>query len=171
MYQVFRNIISKPITIVICLILVLLLFFSISSSFTSLMTWFGMETKENVQEKLVNTETQLDKAIDIIKTNEADKVLNEKIVEANKEIAKEAVIADNKITEDENKILEEMSKIVEPVVKPTVDSNTKPVAKKVVSNKPKAGDICNDSNELSYTQIKKLELLVLRSQQLKGASK
>lgn len=126
-----------------------------------------METKENVKEKLEKTDNQLHKAIEVIKNNEADKVLNEKIDTVNANIAKETEANINKITEDENKILEELKNISITPDKPIIKS----VEKKIISNKPKVGDIKPSDNTLSSNQAKMLELLVSRSQQLKGAVK
>lgn len=165
MYQIFRGIIKNPLVIIICIVLILILLSTASSYVSSVMTYFGMETKENIKKKLDNTEAELDKAVEINKKNEEDRKINEKIDEVNKNLEKEKQIQEKSIYTDEDKFLEEMSNNT--TIKPTIDDNkskTKSVDKKnIITSSP-----ARKSNKVSDTQKRKLELLYNRSLTLKG---
>ena len=167
MYQIFRNIITNPIAIIICIALILILLATASSYVSSVMTYFGMETKENIKEKLTNTETELDKAVVINKKNEEDRKLNEKIEESNKRLEKEKNTQEKLIYSDESKILDEMNKDVNSM--PTIDTPVmilKQIDKK--NNNTSIVSTSRKSNKVSDRQKRKLELLYNRSLTLKG---
>lgn len=166
MYQIFRGIIKNPLVIIICIVLILILLSTASSYVSSVMTYFGMETKENIKKKLDNTEAELDKAVEINKKNEEDRKINEKIDESNKNLEKEKQIQENSIYNDETKILEEMNNINN---KPTIESTV--YVSESIDRKNKASPIpspTRKSNKVSDTQKRKLELLYSRSLTLKG---
>lgn len=154
MYQILGNIVKNPFTIIVILVLVIFLFFSSISAISGIGTWLGFETKENIEKKLNNTEAELDKAVEINKNNEKDRILNDQINETNKTIEKELKHNEKSIVDDEKKILEELNKIS---IEPTIVT-TKPI--KVVYKK--------ESNTITDSQSKKLSILLARSKQFKG---
>ena len=167
MYQIFRGIVKNPLVIIVCVVLLLVLLYTASSYVSSVMTYFGMETKENIQKKLDNTEAELDKAVEVNKKNEEDRKINEKIDESNKTLEKEKQIQEKSIYSDESKLLEEMNDINSN--KPTIESNVfipeSIDRKNIVTPIPSS---TRKSNKVSNTQKRKLELLYNRSLTLKG---
>lgn len=167
MYQIFRGIIKNPLVIIICVVLLLVLLYTASSYVSSVMTYFGMETKENIQKKLDNTEAELDKAVEVNKKNEEDRKINEKIDESNKTLEKEKQVQEKSIYNDESKILEEMDNINNN--KPTIDSTV--YVSESIDRKNRVTHIpspARKSNKVSDTQKRKLVLLYSRSLTLKG---
>ncbi len=167
MYQIFRGIVKNPLVIIVCVVLLLVLLYTASSYVSSVMTYFGMETKENIQKKLDNTEAELDKAVEVNKKNEEDRKINEKIDESNKTLEKEKQIQEKSIYNDETKLLEEMNNINSN--KPTIESiayvSESIDRKNIVTPIPSS---TRKSNKVSNTQKRKLELLYNRSLTLKG---
>ena len=167
MYQIFRGIVKNPLVIIVCVVLLLVLLYTASSYVSSVMTYFGMETKENIQKKLDNTEAELDKAVEVNKKNEEDRKINEKIDESNKTLEKEKQIQEKSIYNDETKLLEEMNNINSN--KPTIESiayvSESIDRKNIVTSIPSS---TRKSNKVSNTQKRKLELLYNRSLALKG---
>lgn len=167
MYQIFRGIVKNPLVIIICVVLLLVLLYTASSYVSSVMTYFGMETKENIKKKLDNTEAELDKAVEVNKKNEEDRKINEKIDESNKTLEKEKQIQEKSIYSDETKLLEEMNDINSN--KPTIESNVfipESIDRKNIV--PPIPSSTRKSNKVSNTQKRKLELLYNRSLTLKG---
>ena len=153
MYQVFGNIIKNPITIIVLLLVMLLVIYSGSKALSSLGTWLNFETKENIKEKLVNTEVQLDKAVEVNKQNESNKIITEKIDEVNKSNTKDLLSTEVEINKTEAEVLKEIWKI---------DSEPE-VQTKIVETKVVVKD-----NKLTDKQIKKLDVLLERAKLLEG---
>lgn len=167
MYQIFRGIVKNPLVIIVCVVLLLVLLYTASSYVSSVMTYLGMETKENIQKKLDNTEAELDKAVEVNKKNEEDRKISEKIDESNKTLEKEKQIQEKSIYNDETKLLEEMNNINSN--KPTIESiayvSESIDRKNIVTPIPSS---TRKSNKVSNTQKRKLELLYNRSLAFKG---
>ena len=132
---------------------------SVSSYVNGLFTWLGFETKENIKEKLINTNEQLNKAVVVIKNNEENDRLNNEANTAKEVIYKEYRDNETNIKESEWKALEEIFHTKEPTIDTSIEEKKETV--KVIKDK--------SSNELSGKQKKQLEVLYNRSLLIKGA--
>lgn len=159
MYTVLGNVIKNPLTIIVLLCLTLLLIFSIGNVFENVRTSLGFETKENVKDKLNNTENQLDKLVEINTKNEADK----KIEDSLNKVVEDKLIKDAKdysdIFKEESDILSNAKEVktiqVAPVVTP-------------VSNTVKYTGT-REQDKLTDSQVNILNNLVIRANKMEGS--
>ena len=146
MYPFFDNLKSKPIIILGIVVVVLILFLSISSSISNIGTMLGFDTKENTAIKLEKTNGELAKATELLENNATeDKVVKELDVIANIKVNQDAVVIDN-IKAEEIKVLDQIknTKVIEdeivdtkPIVNTIKDKPTIVYVKKKLNNKQK----------------------------------
>lgn len=162
MYPFFDNLKSKPIIILGIVVVVLILFLSISSSISNIGTMLGFDTKENTAIKLEKTNGELAKATELLENNATeDKVVKELDVIANIKVNQDAVVIDN-IKAEEVKVLDQIK-------------NTKVIEDEIVDTKPAVNTI-KDKPTIVYIKKKlnnkqKLALSILRDRAklLKGS--
>ncbi len=162
MYPFFDNLKSKPIIILGIVVVVLILFLSISSSISNIGTMLGFDTKENTAIKLEKTNGELAKATELLENNATeDKVVKELDVIANIKVNQDAVVIDN-IKAEEVKVLDQIK-------------NTKVIEDEIVDTKPAVNTI-KDKPTIVYIKKKlnnkqKLALSILRdrAKSLKGS--
>ena len=162
MYPFFDNLKSKPIIILGIVVVVLILFLSISSSISNIGTMLGFDTKENTAIKLEKTTNELEKATELLEHNATeDKVVKELDVIANIKVNQDAIVIDN-IKADEVKVLEQIknTKVVEDEI---VD------AKLVVNNIKDKPTVVYVKKKLNNKQKLALSLLRDRAKSLKGS--
>lgn len=162
MYPFFDNLKSKPIIILGIVVVVLILFLSISSSISNIGSMLGFNTKENTAIKLEKTNGELAKATELLENNATeDKVVKELDVIANIKVNQDAVVIDN-IKAEEVKVLDQIK-------------NTKVIEDEIVDTKPVLNTI-KDKPTIVYIKKKlnnkqKLALSILRDRAklLKGS--
>lgn len=162
MYPFFDNLKSKPIIILGIVVVVLILFLSISSSISNIGSMLGFNTKENTAIKLEKTNGELAKATELLENNATeDKVVKELDVIANIKVNQDAIVIDT-IKADEVKVLEQIknTKVVEDEI---VD--TKPIVN-TIKDKP---TIVYVKKKLNNKQKLALSLLRDRAKSLKGS--
>ena len=146
MYPFFNNLKTKPIIILGIVVVVLILFLSISSGISNIGSMLGFNTKENMAIKLEKTNNELDKATELLEHNAIeDKVVKELDVIANIKVNQDAIVIDS-IKADEVKVLDQIknTKVVEdeivdtkPIVNTIKDKPTVVYVKKKLNNKQK----------------------------------
>jgi hypothetical protein len=162
MYPFFSNLKIKPIVILMSLVVVMILLFSISSTISSLGTFFGFDTKENTAIRLEKTNTELGKATELLENNEKTDLAESEVDKIAKEKALQDAITVDKIKDEETKVLETIK-------------NTVVVDEDIKSDKP---DVNNIKAKPTVVYVKKklnnkqklaISLLRDRARLLKGS--
>lgn len=146
MYPFFDNIKKNPIIILGILVVMLILFLSISSGINNVGTMLGLDTKENMAIRLEKTNDELEKATELLEANERkDRIIKEVDVITKDKAVEDAVVINN-IKAEEVKVLEQINntKVVEdeivdtkPIVNTIKDKPTVVYVKKKLNNKQK----------------------------------
>lgn len=146
MYPFFDNIKKNPIIILGILVVMLILFLSISSGINNVGTMLGLDTKENMAIRLEKTNDELEKATELLEANEKkDRIIKEVDVITKDKAVEDAIVINN-IKAEEVKVLEQINntKVVEgeiidtkPIVNTIKDKPTVVYVKKKLNNKQK----------------------------------
>lgn len=162
MYPFFDNLKSKPIIILGIVVVVLILFLSISSSISNIGTMLGFDTKENTAIKLEKTNGELAKATELLENNATeDKVLKEIDIITKDKVLKDAVVVDN-IKNEEIKVLEQIKNTKVDDVIDIPDTN---ISATIIKDKPTVVYI---KKKLNNKQKLGLSILRDRAKSLKG---
>lgn len=162
MYTIFKSIMEKPILIGGIMIIAIILIMSLISSISSLGTFLGFNTKENMAIKLERTNTELRDAANLLEKNREEYKLDKEIDSITKNaIAKDAVKIEE-IINNERKALEIINTTPTDTANIVVDGDIP----NLIKDKPTI------ATPLALTQKQKVALSILkkRAKSLKGAN-
>lgn len=143
MYPFFDNIKSKPIITLGILVVSLVLVLTISSGISNIGSMLGFNTKENMAIKLEQTNSQLEKATELLEHNKTEDNIKKEIDVITVAKTEQDTIVINTIKDEEAKVLEQIKNTKEEIVdtKPSVttikDKPTIVYVKKKLNNKQK----------------------------------
>lgn len=159
MYTWITDVIKRPLVLLVLILILLFSIYGIVLAGKSLLTTLGFGTKENLTEKLIKTENELDKLIEITKKNEEDKIINDAI----NKIEIDKIVNDTNETLD---ILKEESRILDEVLSIERTEEVKVVEKIVEKETIKVETI---EPNISRSQEVLINNIILRANQMEGS--